>query len=131
MIKDSGCDSSGKPKLLQPKHVSVQTDEVKDEEHLLTGAGGSGIIRVCILLDCILYCCILSIPKIKNFLKYVIKTSFGIMICPAHFSLFRPLLGSTRVSSADLSLFNILQMLPDLCNSYILEHPAQVTLCMS
>jgi hypothetical protein len=40
-------------------------------------------------------------------------------------------LDSTCVSSAVLSLFNVLQMLPDLCNSYILEHPAQVTLCMS
>jgi hypothetical protein len=50
IIKDSGCDSSGKPKLLQLKHVSVQTDEVKDEEFLFAGAGGSGIIRVCILL---------------------------------------------------------------------------------
>jgi len=95
VIKDSGCDSGGKPKLLQPKQVSVQTDEVEDEEYLFTGAGGSGIIRVCILLHWILYCCILSIPKIKNFLKYIIKTSFGIMICPAHFSLFRPLLDST------------------------------------
>jgi hypothetical protein len=45
MKKDSGCDSSGKPKLLQSKHVSVQTDEVKDEEQLFTGGGGSGIIR--------------------------------------------------------------------------------------
>jgi len=73
MIKDSGCDSSEKPKLHQPKHVSVQTDEVKDEECLFTGAGGSGIIRVCILLHWILYCCVLSIPKIKNFLKYIVN----------------------------------------------------------
>ena len=108
MKKDSDCDSSGKPNVLQPKHVSVQTDEVKDEEYLFTGPGGSGIIRVCILLHWILHCCILIIPKIKNFLKYIIKTSFGIMICPAHFSLFRSLLGSTYVSSADLSLFNVL-----------------------
>jgi len=28
-------------------------------------------------------------------------------------------------------LYNVLQMLPDLRNSYILEHPAQVSLCMS
>jgi hypothetical protein len=80
MNKGSGCDSSGKPKLLQPKHVSVQTDEVKDEEYLFTGGGGSGIIRVCILLHWILYCCISSIPKIKNFLKYIIKTSFGKLV---------------------------------------------------
>jgi hypothetical protein len=40
-------------------------------------------------------------------------------------------LGSTYVSSADLSLFNVLQMLPGLCNTFILEHPAQVTVCMS
>ena len=66
MKKDSGCDSSGKPKLLQSKHVSVQTDEVKDEEQLFTGGGGSGIIRVCILLHWILYCCILIIPQIKT-----------------------------------------------------------------
>ena len=95
MIKDSGCDSSGKPTLLQPKHVSVQTDEVKDEEYLYNLAGGSGIIRVCILLHWILYCCILSTLKIKTFPKYIIKTSFGIMICPARFSLLRPLFGST------------------------------------
>jgi hypothetical protein len=49
-IKDSGCDSSGKPKLLQAKHISVQTDEIKDEEFLFAGASGSGIVRVCILL---------------------------------------------------------------------------------
>jgi hypothetical protein len=96
MIKDSGCDCSRKPKLLQPKHVSVQTDEVKDEEEFLfAGAGGSGIIRVSIVLDWRLYCCILCKSKIKNilynFLKYVIKTSFGIVIYPTYFSLFRPL----------------------------------------
>jgi len=108
MKKNSGCDSSGKPNLLQPKHVSVQTDEVKDEETSFTGAGGSGMRRVCILLHWILHCCILIIPIIKSFLKYIIKTSFGIMICPEHFSLFRSLLGSTYESSADLSLFNVL-----------------------
>jgi hypothetical protein len=64
MPRDSDCDRSGKPKLLQPKHVSVQTDEVKDEIHPFTGRFGSGIIKVCILLHWILYCCILSIPNI-------------------------------------------------------------------
>ena len=65
MMNYSGCVSSGKPKLLQPKHVSVQADEVKDEEYLFTGPSESGIIRVCILLHWILYCCILFIPKNK------------------------------------------------------------------
>jgi hypothetical protein len=68
IIKDSGCDSRRKPKFLQLKHVSVQTDEVKGEEFLLAGTGGSGIIRVCILLTWTLYCCILSKSRIKNVL---------------------------------------------------------------
>lgn len=104
--------------LLQPKHVSVQTDEVKDEEEFLfAGAGGSGIIRVCILLNWSLYCCVLSTYELKNilynFLRYVIKTSFGIVIYPACFSLFRPVSDSTYICAAELSLY-VVQMLPNI-----------------
>jgi hypothetical protein len=50
--KDSSrtCDSCRKRNSLKPHHVAVQTDDVKDENFLMPGNGGSEIIRVCILL---------------------------------------------------------------------------------
>lgn len=50
--KDSSekCDSCRKRKSLKSHHVAIQTDEVEDENFLMAGGGGSGIIRVCMLL---------------------------------------------------------------------------------
>jgi hypothetical protein len=50
--KDSieNCDSCRKRNSLKSHHVAIQTDEVKDENFLMSGGGGSGIIRVCMLL---------------------------------------------------------------------------------
>jgi hypothetical protein len=53
MIKDSSqnCDSCKRRNSLELKHVAVQTYEVKnDEAFLMAGGGGSGIIRVRILI---------------------------------------------------------------------------------
>lgn len=44
------CDSCRKRNSVKPKHVAIQTDEVKDEDFSMAGGGGSGIIRVCILI---------------------------------------------------------------------------------
>jgi hypothetical protein len=50
--KDSNqnCGSCRSRKSQKSHHVAIQTDEVKDENFLMAGGGGSGIIRVCILL---------------------------------------------------------------------------------
>ncbi|KDR19230.1 hypothetical protein L798_06285 [Zootermopsis nevadensis] len=39
------CDSCRKRNSVKPKHVAIQTDEVKDEDFSMAGGGGSGIIR--------------------------------------------------------------------------------------
>jgi hypothetical protein len=43
------CDSCRSRNSQKSHHVAIQTDEVEDE-NLMVGGGGSGIIRVCIML---------------------------------------------------------------------------------
>lgn len=69
MIKysDQNCASCRRQNSLKPKHVAIQTDEIKDENFLMAGSVGSGIIRVCILIHTVTE--FKYFPSVHNF-KY-------------------------------------------------------------
>jgi hypothetical protein len=64
---EQNCDICRRRNSLKPKHTAVQTDEVKDEDFLMAGGVGSGIIRVYVLIHTVME--FKYFPPVNNF-KY-------------------------------------------------------------